>query len=166
MKGLKYSVFIISLLIGASAFASADQNHKEGAHNEKKKEQQITASKADHDDDAGTIEINGTAQKEAEINTTVLQLQSLPKYIHAPGEVVPNTNQSSKVVPRIAAQVVKRQVNIGDHVKTGQPLVNLSSVEMAKAQSDLLLAYHEWQRVEGLGQQAVGAKRYQTAQIN
>jgi len=166
MKGLKYSVFIISLLIGASAFASADQNHKEGAHNEKKTEQQITASKADHDDDAGTIEINGTAQKEAEIKTTVLQLQSLPKYIHAPGEVVPNTNQSSKVVPRIAAQVVKRQVNVGDHVKTGQPLVILSSVEMAKAQSDLLLAYHEWQRVEGLGQQAVGAKRYQTAQIN
>jgi len=165
MKGLKCSIYIISLLISVCAFATAGHDHEENSHNGKKTVQQVSDSKADHDE-TGIVEIDAAAQKEAEIKTTILQLQSLPKYIHAPGEMIPNVNQSTKVTPRIAAQVVKRKVNVGDYVETNQPLVILSSVEMAKAQSDLLLAYHEWKRVEGLGKQAVGAKRYQTAQIN
>lgn len=148
MKGLKGSVVVLSLLISTFTFASADHNHK-----------------ADHDE-VGMVEIDAASQKEAEIKTTVLQLQNLPKYIRAPGEVIPNINQSSKITSRIAAQVVKRRVNIGDHVEEGQPLVTLSSVEVAKAQSDLLLAYYEWKRVEGLGKQTIGAKRFQTAQVN
>lgn len=163
MNGLKSSALIVSLLISVCAFASVA--HKEGIHNEKVMATPINDSKTDHDE-AGIIEIDVASQKEAEIKTTILKFQSLPKYIYAPGEVIPNVNQSTKVTPRIAAQVVKRMVNVGDHVEINQPLVILSSVEMAKAQSDLLLAYHEWQRVEGLGKQALGAKRYQTGQIN
>lgn len=165
MKRLKCGISIVSLLISVCTFANAGHDHQENSHNEKKTEQQVNDDKADHNQ-TGVVEIDAAAQKEAEIKTAILRLQSLPQYIHAPGEVIPNINQSSKVTPRIAAQIVKRIVNIGDHIETGQPLVDLSSVEMAKAQSDLLLAYHEWQRVEGLGKQAIGAKRYQTAQIN
>ncbi len=165
MKNLKYGIFILSLLTSVCVFAEAGHGHKDENTHGNKKVVQKANSNDDHDD-AGLVEIDASSQQEAGIKTTILQLQKVPKYLHAPGEVVPNTNQSSKVVPRIAAQVVKRKVNIGDHVAAGQTLVILSSVEMAKAQSDLLLAYHEWQRVEGLGKQAVGAKRYQTAQIN
>lgn len=142
MKKLNASLVILLFLM--SLFALAESDHEE----------------------AGIVEIDKAAQIEAEIKTTVLQTQVLPKYIHAPGEIIPNINLSSKVTPRIAAQVVMRKVNVGDHVKANQPLVTLSSVEMAKAQSDLMLASYEWQRVEGLGKLAVGAKRYQTAKIN
>ena len=145
MKSINSGLCIAILQISISAFAGA--SHVDDAY-------------------ADVVEIDLNAQKEAEIKTTVLQPQNLSKYIQAPGEVIPDRNQSSKITPRIASQILKRQVNVGENVKTGQPLVVLSSVEMAKAQSDLLLAYHEWQRVKDLGKQAVGAKRYQTAQIN
>ena len=42
------------------------------------------------------------------------------------------------VSPRIKAQVVKRLVYVGDEVQKGQPLLVLSSVDMATAQSELL----------------------------
>jgi cobalt-zinc-cadmium efflux system membrane fusion protein len=164
MKKLKYGVFALSLLISVSAFSGAGHAPKGKTHDEEKLSQP-TKDKKEHDE-AGIVEIDAMAQHEAEIKTTILKLQTIPKYLHAPGEVIPNTNQSSKITPRIAAQVMKRKVNIGDYVEKNQALVILSSVEMARAQSDLLLAYHEWQRVKGLGKQAIGAKRYQTAQIN
>ena len=165
MTKLKFIIFISFLLSSVCALAGTGHDHKDEGTNGAKKVMQNADSNDDHGE-AGLVEINATSQQEAGIKTTVLQLQTLPKYLQAPGEIIPNNNKSSKVVPRIAAQVIKRKVNVGDHVEVGQPLVILSSVEMAKAQSDLLLAYHEWQRVEGLGKQAVGAKRFQTAQIN
>ena len=51
------------------------------------------------------------------------------------------------------------------HVKAGQPLVDLSSVDMAKTQGDLLLATQEWERVKSLGKNAISAKRYSEAQV-
>lgn len=163
MKRLNFIVFILSSSMSMSAFSNDAKTLTKSTQNQ---ENQTTQdSKNDHHE-ANVVEIDSKSQSEAGIKTTILQLQNLSKYISAPGEVIPNTNLSSKVAPRIAAQVVDRMVNIGEHVEINQPLVRLSSVEMAKAQSDLLLGYQEWQRVEDLGQRAVGAKRYQTAQIS
>lgn len=120
--------------------------------------------KDDHGDE-GLIEISPEGQQAAGIKTEVLQAKSLPIYISAPGEAIPNKDLTALVTPRIQAQVVRRLVKIGDHVKQGQPLVRLSSVDMAKAQADLLLTQKEWVRVKQLGKQAVSAKRYQTAEI-
>ena len=50
------------------------------------------------------------------------------------------------VSPRIKAQVVKRLVYVGDEVQKGQPLLVLSSVDMATAQSELLETAQEWHR--------------------
>ncbi len=124
------------------------------------------ASEESQDAHAENIfKIDAAAQQQAGIQIITLEVQNLPKYINAPGEVIPDINLSTKITSRIPVQVLKRRVNIGDDVKTGQAIVTLSSVEMAKAQSDLLLAYNEWDRVKGLGQKAVSAKRYETAQI-
>ena len=147
MKTLKYNIGIILLLSTALSFTNT--KHHNTTHNE-----------------SNIVEINAKSQKEADIKTSVLKLQVLPRYINAPCEVIPNINKSSKVAPRITSQVVKRIVNIGEHVKKGQPLVTLSSIDMAKTQNELLLAYYEWQRVKNLGKQTLGAKRYQAVQIN
>lgn len=111
------------------------------------------------------IEISSRAQITAGIKVEKLQLKSLPVYISAPGEVIPNTNQTSIVTPRIQAQVVERLVQMGDYVKKDAALVRLSSVDMAKAQANLLLSQKEWRRVKSLGARAVSAKRYQTVEV-
>lgn len=160
MMYLKMAVF--AAILTANSITLAEENHlheHEKIHDEK-------TSHAEHVESPDVIEISPDSQKEANIKTTILKPQKIASFVHAPGEVIPNINQSSKITPRISSQVIKRYVNVGDEVNVGQKLVLLSSVEMAKAQSDLLLTYHEWLRVKELGKQAIGAKRYQSAQIN
>ncbi|HAT63918.1 MAG TPA: hypothetical protein DCS66_04855, partial [Flavobacteriaceae bacterium] len=99
------------------------------------------------DGDETLIEISSEGQEAAGIKTQILRAKSLPIYISAPGEVLPNNDLTALVTPRIQAQVVQRLVKVGTHVIKGQPLVSLSSVDMAKAQAELLLAQKEWARV-------------------
>lgn len=113
----------------------------------------------------GVVEIKPEGQKSAGIKTELLTLKRIPTFITAHGEVFPNGDQSAIVSPRIDSQVVARLVQVGDQVIVGQPLVKLTSVEMANAQATLLLAFKEWQRARSLGEQAVSAKRYQEAEI-
>jgi len=54
---------------------------------------------------------------------------------------------------------------MGQQVKKGQKLVTLSSVEMAQAQGELLMADREWRRVQKLGRQVVSEQRYVAAQV-
>lgn len=125
----------------------------------------ILASTLDESPSNNTIILSNASLKMANIKITKLQFQTLPVIISAPGEVVPNANLTTKVTTRVSAQVIKRYVQEGEHIKAGQPLVMLSSVDMATTQSDLLLAFQEWERVKSLGQDAVSAKRYSEAQI-
>jgi len=55
---------------------------------------------------------------------------------------------------------------LGDDIKKGQALVTLSSVEMAQAQGELLVASREWQRVKELGRKLVSGKRYTGAKVS
>ncbi|HEB63538.1 MAG TPA: efflux RND transporter periplasmic adaptor subunit [Gammaproteobacteria bacterium] len=91
--------------------------------------------------------------------------QSLGDAITAPGEAILNAYRTTKVTPRTPAQVIKRHARLGDHVKKGQPLVTLSSVEMAESQGALMKAHAELRRVERLGRKVVSEKRFVTAQI-
>ncbi|ALP54757.1 RND transporter [Candidatus Tenderia electrophaga] len=89
----------------------------------------------------------------------------MPQLITAPGEAVVNRYRTSVVTPRVDAQVVKRHVQLGDHVDAGQALVTLSSVAMATAQGALLEADTELRRVKQLGRDVVSEKRFVTAQV-
>lgn len=118
---------------------------------------------ADHDD--GGIRLTSAQQAMAGIEVGVLQLQDMAGELRAPGEIRLNAYATSRVAPRIAAQVIARQVRLGDSVEPGTPLVTLSSVEMAQAQGDLLVAEREWQRVSKLGRGVVAEQRYTEARI-
>lgn len=159
----KYGWFLLmSLLLISIQTAYAGDEH---GHSASKTPTTIANQQNDKHGDEGLIEISPEGQQAAGIKTETLKAKSLPIYISAPGEAIPNKDLTAIVTPRIQAQVIKRLVKIGDHVKQGQPLVRLSSVDMAKAQAELLLAQKEWLRVKQLGKQAVSAKRYQTAEI-
>lgn len=99
------------------------------------------------------------------IRTQRVSARVLTDVITAPGEVRLNDYQSAQVTPRIAAQIVGRHAQLGDQVETGQPLVTLSSVEMAEAQGALIEADRDWQRVRKLGRGVVSETRYIGAEV-
>lgn len=99
------------------------------------------------------------------ISTGQVSFRTLSEQVLMPAEVVVNAYQSANVTTRITAQVVARHARLGDIVDMNQRLATLSSVEMAEAQGDLILADSEWQRVSALGKQAVSERRYTEAEI-
>jgi RND family efflux transporter MFP subunit len=128
--------------------------------------QKITwASEKNNEDNKNILTLTVASQKMAGIVVTVLQPKIITAFISAPGEVIPNANLSAKVTSRVTAQVKQRHVQEGEHVKVGQLLVTLSSVDMAKSQSELLLAAQDWERVKSLGKDAVSGKRFSEAQV-
>lgn len=119
----------------------------------------------DESAEKNTVTLNADSIKMADIQVTQLKPRTLTYLISAPGEVIPNANLTTKVTARVPAQVIQRYVQEGQHVKENDPLVDLSSVDMAKTQGDLLLAAQEWERVKSLGKDAISAKRYSEAQV-
>lgn len=104
-------------------------------------------------------------QKIADIKVSLLNPQFIKTSIPVPGEVIPNQTLTNKLTIRMPAQVIKRHIQEGDHLKKDQILATLSSVDMAKVQGDLLLATQEWQRVKSLGKEAISGKRYSETQV-
>lgn len=112
-----------------------------------------------------TLTLTEASIKQLAIKTAVLVPGHLEMSVSGPGEVVGNANSTTKVTIRVPAEVLKRAVNEGEFVQKNQLLTVLSSVEMAKVQSTLILADKEWKRVQSLGKDAVSAKRYMEAEI-
>ncbi len=115
--------------------------------------------------DEGGVHLSPEQQETAGVVVETLQPRDIVNELHAPGEIQLNAYATTRVVPRIAAQVLERQARLGDSVGKGQALVTLSSVEMAQAQGDLLVADREWQRVSKLGRDVVSEQRYTEARI-
>jgi cobalt-zinc-cadmium efflux system membrane fusion protein len=120
----------------------------------------------DHDEEEiEFVEMTPDERAAAGISTGKVAPRTLSEQVRLPAEVVVNAYQSANVTTRITAQVVARHARLGDVVDVGQRLATLSSVDMAEAQGALILAESEWQRVSGLGKQAVSERRYTEAEI-
>jgi RND family efflux transporter MFP subunit len=115
--------------------------------------------------EAGGVRLTADQQAMAGIVVETLRPRAIADELRAPGEIRLNAYATSRVAPRIAAQVVERHAKLGDSVESGTPLVTLSSVEMAQAQGDLLVAEREWRRVSKLGREVVSEQRYTEARI-
>ncbi|MEO8671146.1 MAG: efflux RND transporter periplasmic adaptor subunit [Tahibacter sp.] len=111
------------------------------------------------------LTLDAAAIRQLGIVTATVAPRTLVDELRAPGEVKANGYATTLVSPRIPAQVVRRHAKLGDAVTVGQALVMLSSVEVAEAQSNLIVSDHEWQRVKSLGAEAVSAKRYTESQV-
>ncbi len=145
--------------------ATDPDRHDHDEHGE-----EIAPAKVDHDDahaheDAGVLHLTPEQQRLLEIEISVLAPRALGETLRGPGEVRLNAYATAQVTPRIEAQVVTRQARLGDHVELGQPLVTLSSVGMAEAQGDLVVAEREWQRLTKLKGQFVSESDYLEASV-
>ena len=128
------------------------------------------ATEAGHGDHGGHEAEGGITLTPAQIKAAGIRIQALQPVavsaeVDAPGEVVLNSYATSQVTPRIQAQVLERKARLGDHVTPGQALVTLSSVELAEAQGQLVVAGREWRRVEKLGRKVVSEQRYIKARV-
>lgn len=111
------------------------------------------------------LQLDAKAMHEGGITLATAALRALPDVLSAPGEVVADAYATAVVSPRVAAQVVARKARLGDMVKAGQPLVVLSSVDVAETQGQFIVADQDWSRVKALGPQAVSARRYTESQV-
>jgi len=141
------------------ALVEQDDHENEEHHNANKEKE--------HEDhgETGTVHLKPQQLKIANIIVEPLALTNVVVRVRALGEIKLNAYRTIKVSPRINAQVIARHAKLGDEVNQGQALVTLSSVDMAEAQGQLLLADKEWQRVKKLGRKIVSERRYITAKV-
>ena len=151
--------FILMTLSTYGQGASETQTHKDNLSHVEAGEEHDEHG----DEEAGVVHLKPEQMKMANIIVEPLTLTDVATTIRAPAEIKLNAYRTIKVTPRINAQVIERHAYLGDEVSKGQILVTLSSVEMAEAQGELLLAGKEWQRVKELGRKVVSERRYITA---
>jgi len=157
------------LLLGSSlkvpmalATGDYDEHSKESAV----EESHGGSNELDGQEDEGAIILTAEQMQAAGIVVKPLQAEMIRSVIKAPGEVKFNTYKTASITPRITAQVLGCHVVLGENVRPGQPIVTLSSVEMAEAQGALLVADREWKRVKKLGRKVVSESRYTEAKVN
>ena len=126
----------------------------------------IAQDSADDGSDATTaLVLTSQQRKEKGVVIVTAGKRAFKERITAPGEVVLNAYSSSEVTPRIASHVLARYALLGEKVRKGQPLARLSSVQMAQAQGELIIAANEWRRVQKLGKETLSDRRYTQAQV-
>ena len=120
---------------------------------------------SEHSDEEVAVHLTAAQREAAGIVVEALTPRALEAVLQAPGEIRLNAYSTYQVAPRIQAQVNERHARLGDAVERGQPLVTLSSVDMAEAQGSLVVASREWTRVQGLGREVVSAGRFIEAEV-
>jgi cobalt-zinc-cadmium efflux system membrane fusion protein len=116
-------------------------------------------------EESGVVELSAEDRAANGVMTAPAGFRRLTDQVMLPAEVVINAYKSASVTTRIPAQVIERHVKLGDLVETDQPLVTLSSVEMAEAQGALIISDLEWQRMRALGKDTVSERTYLEAEI-
>jgi cobalt-zinc-cadmium efflux system membrane fusion protein len=111
------------------------------------------------------LSLDAQAISDAGIVVDRATVRDLTEELKAPGEVKADAYSTELVSPRIDSMVLARKVRLGDVVKAGQPLVTLSSVQVAETQGALIVAEQDWQRVVSLGAQAVSGRRYTEVKV-
>ncbi|WP_303908412.1 efflux RND transporter periplasmic adaptor subunit [Thiohalomonas denitrificans] len=169
-------VLLLLILLGTGVAGAADSHdhenekpsatateHEEERHEEGQKTGDEHGAHDEHEE--GGVSLTDGQRRTIGLHAETLTTQEVKVAIEAPGEVRLNSYATSKVAPRIAAQIVKRHARLGDRVTKGAELVTLSSVAMATVQGDLKVAHREWGRSRRLGKDVVSERRYTEAKV-
>ena len=145
---------VIAYVVVAGVWATANAETEDGHGDE---------SDGHGDEEDGVVALSREERIDAGIEIARAEMRTLRTTVVLPAEVVVNGYRSARVTPRIPAVVETRHVRLGDVVTSGQPLARLSSVAMAEAAGELILAAYEWRLVRELGSEAVSGRRYAEA---
>jgi len=89
---------------------------------------------AGHEEE-GVVTFDEESLKLAKLQVEPVNLRSLQSRLALTGTVEPNLGGVVKVTPRVAGKITAVTVNVGDNVRTGQPLAQLASTDLADAQA-------------------------------
>ncbi len=142
-----------------------------------------------HADEAEYILLTQAQIQQAGIRVIQLKPQRMNRQLTALGEVKLNQYKTIKVSPTLTTRVEIRHVQLGDAVEKDDLLVTLHTIAttdisanvlasadlmaraaelaatIAEARGDLAIAAANWDRLRGLGPDAVSGKRYTAAKI-
>jgi len=115
---------------------------------------------------AGVVVIDHEMLRDLRITTVQAQARVGGEGVTVLGEIKVNEDAYAEVGAPIAARVVRVLASPGDSVRSGQPLVELQSVELGKARADYLsararaeLARHALERKRGLVGERIAPER-------
>lgn len=106
--------------------------HKEGEHEGEEEEGHA------EEGEAQAIHLSEQEMQEFNIKTAKAGPGRIDVYAELPGEIVPNADRVAHVVPRVPGIVRKVYANLGDIVKSGTPMAQLESRELADAKATYL----------------------------
>jgi membrane fusion protein, heavy metal efflux system len=158
MKTICLIILLLTFGMNYTVFSNIQSKDIEG--------HELTEKNISDEHGENEIELTAAAVKAAEIKTKIAKIKQTNKSISIPGEIIPDPGLYTKVSVRISCQVEKLWVSIGDYVKKDQPLVTLSSIEMAEIQAQLLNSYNDWRRLKPLvTKKAVSEREYKKSEI-
>jgi len=145
---LACSVIIFFILLSG---CSSKSNQAEGA----KAEPSTVATEAKTDEDL--IKLSNTEIQQSGVTIAKVTKQPIQDQLSFTANILANQNKLAHVTPRIEGKLSKVIANLGDHVKTGQTLAEIDSIQMGEARAqfrssktDLALAQANFDRISKL----------------
>lgn len=135
-----------------------EKGHGEGGHEGHEEES---------GQDEGEREIHLSAEQAALLTIEVDKAPggTAQARIAAPATVAFDPDRTARVGPRLSAKVVAVLVDLGEQVRTGQPLALMNSVELGRAKAGYLAAQGrlesagaDWQREQHLAEQQISSE--------
>lgn len=140
--------------------ASAGRSDAQETRTEADKAKDEERGKGEKKDEHGAevrLKLSTEDIKTAGIRVEELKAQSLVDQVVLTATIRANQDRIAHVAPRVSARIVKVIANLGDKVRTGQPLALLDSIELGEAhstnrqaQSQFSLAKSDFERAQKL----------------
>jgi cobalt-zinc-cadmium efflux system membrane fusion protein len=117
---------------------------RESVHPSTAGEPPLSFHKKGHEWD-GAVMLTSEAEEALGLRTVVVQAQTTPIKLELTGRTAYDTDTQSKIRTRFDTQVDKVYATLGQHVRKGDPLVDLFSTDLAQAKSDYQTKFVQWQ---------------------
>ena len=93
-----------------------------------------------HKEDANTVEVDEGMLRDLRITTRAVESRAGGELVMLLGELAVDQRAYAEVGTPVAARVTRLLVNAGDAVRSGQPLVELTSPELGRERAEYLSA--------------------------
>jgi membrane fusion protein, heavy metal efflux system len=154
MMTMKRRARALALVIGCCVLAACGRPPAERA--DRAAASDATGDQADtHTDEANTVEVDEGMLRDLRITTRAVESRPGGERVTLLGELAVDQGAYAQVGTPVAARVTRLFANAGDAVRQDQPLVELTSPELARARADYLSATAR----AGLADAALARKR-------
>ena len=126
-----------TILIATMALAACGRG-SEGT--EKPAPAASTAAEAPHKEDSNTVEVDEGMLRDLRITTRAVGSRTGGDLVMLLGELAVDERAYAEVGTPVAARVTRLHASAGDHVRSGQTLVELTSPELARERAEYLSA--------------------------